>query len=142
MESNSTVKKLKTSAGNAVVGHPVHLQMPKGTVWSNNSCAYDCVFSIMHSIWSNNHVRHSELFRSINNNFLTFLAEKFSQHQRDVVDLEDIRDDLRRLLANEFPITFPWGEYVGIDIGFHTIFKTPNVVLSSVHMCPNGHAVQ
>jgi hypothetical protein len=20
------------------------LQMPQGTVWSNNSCAYDCVF--------------------------------------------------------------------------------------------------
>jgi hypothetical protein len=75
-------------------------------------------------------------------NVLEFLADKFSQHQRGVIDLEDIRDDLHCLLATEFPAIFHWGEYVGIDIIFHAIFKTPQVVLTSVHMCPNGHAVQ
>jgi hypothetical protein len=44
IESNSTIEKTKRSGDNVMVRHPVHLQMPQGTVWSNNSCAYDCVF--------------------------------------------------------------------------------------------------
>jgi hypothetical protein len=109
MESSSTAKKMKRSADNTVVRHPAHLQMPLGMVWSNNSCAYDCVLSIMHTIWSHDSVRHSDLFRSVDNNFLIFLADKFNQLQKGVIDLEDIRDDWRHLLTTQFPTIFRWG---------------------------------
>jgi hypothetical protein len=57
--------------------------MPPGTTWSNNSCAYDATIVILHSIWLENPEHYTELLRSLSNQYLTPLLQRFSDHKHD-----------------------------------------------------------
>ena len=113
--------------------------MPSGTIWSNNSCAYDAVVTLPYSIWADPYVPMGGQFSEITNIFFTALLQKFNNYHNSCGSLENARDDLRRELMAYTPNDFTWGAYVGIDNVFHNILQTTHPVLHSIRRCPNGH---
>lgn len=116
--------------------------MPPGTTWSNNSCAYDATIVILHSIWLENPEHCTEMLRSLRNQYLTPLLQRFSDHKHNTCSLENARDEMRRQLMTAEPNLFPWGEYVGLDSVMYHILKAPQPILKSIRGCPYGHKAQ
>jgi len=72
--------------------HPViGSQGPCGMLWDsiNFSCAYDSLFTILHSIWSND-PRHWNNFFQNANQYLSVLSNGFDKHLHERVTLEDV----------------------------------------------------
>jgi hypothetical protein len=132
-------KKLKT---NHITDSSVHGSvMPKGTRWSNNSCAYDPTVSILYSIWLDDPAAHSEAFEMLNNRFLGLLARSFRLHLEGEYTLEEVRDYLRRSLQRFDPARFAWGMYTSVHSVVDNILMTEFPVLTSKLICPSGHLV-
>jgi hypothetical protein len=133
----SPVKKLK-SQDHVTNVNSRNLLMPLGTIWSNNSCAYDCIITILHSIWLTDTAR----LRGLQNDILNRVVASFTEHQDGLCSLEDSRDSMRQQLMTLAPNSFPWGAYVAVDSIFDQLLETSGDVLSSERICPQGHAVQ
>ena len=52
---------------------------PRGLQWSNNSCTFDAVLSILYNIWQDNAAERTVQFKDINNEYLGQIADGFSQ---------------------------------------------------------------
>ena len=55
-----------------------HYLIPQGMIWSNNSCAYNSIFTILFSIWCNNKNLWNYNFHEINNPFTIALSLGFN----------------------------------------------------------------
>ncbi|KAF8237885.1 hypothetical protein L208DRAFT_1014830, partial [Tricholoma matsutake] len=53
------------------------ISSPQGSQWSNNSCAFDAVMSILYNIWQDNARNQTVQFKNINNEFLGQISESF-----------------------------------------------------------------
>jgi hypothetical protein len=125
-------KKLKTnhiSDSSSVSGSI----MPKGICWSNNSCAYDPIVSILYNIWLDNPVEQSEAFELLNNRFLGLLAGSFRQHLEGAYTLEEVRDYLRRSLQRFDPVRFAWGIYTSVHSVLDNILMTEFPIRKMAH---------
>ena len=99
---------------------------PKGFIWDseNYSCAYDALFTILYCIWIENPLEWTQRLSSINE-ILSNLVLGFEQEYRKQITLENIRDNIRHVLHNEYPDLFPYN-YIGTDI-----YDLANIVLKS-----------
>jgi hypothetical protein len=95
-----------------------------GTVWSENSCAYDCIISILYNTWLDDHENTSERWRSMNNDTLTALVDKFEACHAGSCSLESCRDQLRHVLCNRMPNLFVWGRYISLEAILYQLLHT------------------
>jgi hypothetical protein len=116
--------------------------MPHGTIWSENSCAYDSVVTILYSIWSRDVVNETVRLQSLRYAILNKVVASFTEHQLHHCSLEDSRDSIRQQLMAKAPNSFPWGAYIGIDAVFEQLLQTPHAILTSERICKQGHNVQ
>jgi hypothetical protein len=102
---NSTVtyqiKKAKCEDPNIGHNDPRFSTMPSGTIWSNNSCVYDAVVTLLYSIWADPYVPIGGQFSEITNMLFTTLLQKFNSYHNSCGLLENARDDLRRDLSTK-----------------------------------------
>ena len=85
MSSETTMKccvpKILNKAGsNTTTEHRTSIVgSPRGLQWSNNSCAFDAVLSILYNIWQDNVTERTAQFKDINDEYLGQIADNFSQ---------------------------------------------------------------
>jgi hypothetical protein len=127
----------------------LRLDVPLGTRWSNNSCAYDAVFVILFNIWRENPIASSTSWRTLESELLDLLITSFETHDSfpaslsgtsQHFSLEEIRDFMRRRLAR-ISTEFIFGRYTSVQCIIERFFKTRYPVTISDLMCPNGHVV-
>ena len=134
------------TSGSTITSDPVlRLDLPLGTSWLNNSCAYDAVFVVLYNIWRENPISTSNSWHTLQSELIDLLITSFETHvsfpgtsQR--FSLEEIRDFLRRRLAR-ISTEFTFGRYTSVHSIIERFFKTSNPVTISELMCPNGHVV-
>ena len=117
---------------------PVHTNCsPMGLVWDkvNFSCAYDALFTILHSIWYENPVYWGNVFQDANQ-YLSSLSIGFDMHLNERISMEDARDDVRQLLHENDPLMFPTGaEYASaVDLA-NTVCSLSTPVSTSEYEC-------
>ena len=117
---------------------------PRGLQWSNNSCAYDAILSVLYNIWQDNPSVRTFQFKEINEEFLGKMVDGFLQTTETrlwgtAYTLEEVRDFMRRSLQRADPAAFPWGRYAGIQCILDYLLGTGRSVTSSLMRCPNDH---
>ena len=126
----------QASAGDSIISiqHP----QPVGMKWSENSCAYDSVFTILFNIWQRDHQWWSLVLEQLGNGFCTLFIEEFERYRRKEMSLEAGRDIICRELGkvNRF---LHFGEYTSIEQVCHTIFSTSEVVYEVYYQRPSHH---
>jgi hypothetical protein len=111
---------------------------PVGTAWSQNSCAYDAVLCIMHSIWSSNKGVFTDIFRNLND-ILGNLALSFIKHASGAKTLESARDDTRHQLCRIAPSQFAWGAFTSVASLVDYLLTMPTTAIQNDYICNNGH---
>jgi hypothetical protein len=134
------VKKLK-SHHTSMDMQLINMPMPLGTMWQDNSCAYDSVVTLLYFVWSINPIIESDRFKSLGNKILDTLVNSFSTHQLCTWSLEASRDTMRQQLITVAPNAFPWGGYVTVESVYEYLFQTPLCILTSERICRQGHNV-
>ena len=71
----------------AVANYPV----PVGMAWSQNSCAYDSVFTILFAVWCNNKYLWNRKFDKTGNIYSILLANQFLKYDGKQISLENAR---------------------------------------------------
>ena len=114
--------------------------MPVGTIWSENSCAYDAIIVILHSIWYMYEHREiiSERLNHLHNEYLSHLLLKFAENDNGNTSLDVIRDDLRHKLCQDKLNQFALGAYIGVDSVFHNLLQSHNPLIRSYRHCSNN----
>jgi hypothetical protein len=124
------------------MGSNQHMDMcsltPVGTKWHQNSCAYDAVLCILHSIWSSEKNIYTGIFGDFNA-VLRQLAQNFCNHASGATTLESARDDARRHLHRLSPVHFSWGQFTSVTVLLEYLLSMPTPVIQSDFVCVNGH---
>jgi PIF1-like helicase len=116
--------------------------VPIGLQWSENSCAYDSVFIILHRIWASDPDQWVRIFNSMNTELLGSLATDFSAHATGSLSLEASRDRLRLKLQHLRNNDFRWGCFTSLSAVLSAVLTTPFTVTVSEYVCPHNHAHQ
>ena len=120
--------------------HAGHYEAPIGCRWSQNSCAYDSFFTPLFVLWCSNREYWARSISGMGNAVADLLLEGFSLYERGEASLEDVRDDVRRLIARSRNGA-AFGCYTSIeDVCNHTL-STNTVISERYYVCPNGHHV-
>ena len=121
-----------------------HYLIPQGMIWSwsNNSCAYDSIFTILFSIWCNNKDLWNYNFHRMNNLFIIVLSNGFNEVDNNIKTLETIRDDVQRNLHEYFPQTMAFGHFTSVENIFAPFLETTYQVQSVEYRCCNSHVCQ
>jgi hypothetical protein len=106
--------------------------------WSQNSCAYDSVFTILFAIWCNDKDTWNKNFHETGNEFSILLADQFSKYDKKQISLEKARDKVRKELAKAFS-HLKFGSYASIEHIFDAMFTTDEVIYEICRRCPSGH---
>jgi hypothetical protein len=136
-------KKAKTSHNIAHMAYgsaTFQISPPTGLIWSNNSCAYDSVFTILYSFWRNNPTHWKQFFHSINCNLLEEICNGFNDHSYNQTSLESVRDTFRMGLDDLHLAGLCWGRYTSVVRLLEYMFKAPTEMVSSQLTCREGHS--
>jgi hypothetical protein len=136
---NKTNSKGKNNADS--VDMDVLSLTPVGTTWHQNSCAYDALLCIMHSIWSSNKNAYTDIFRNMND-ILGNLALNFTNHASGTKTLESTRDDTRRYLNQLAPTHFKWGHFTSLPILVEYLLTMPTATIQNDFICKNMHLLR
>ena len=109
--------------------------IPLGTIWHQNSCAYDAILCIVHAIWTSNENQYTQIFNSTNNEILNNLALNFKKHMSGLKTLESTRDDMRRFLHHLAPRYFAWGKYTAVCHIIKYMFTLPTDTMVYKYKC-------
>jgi hypothetical protein len=133
----TTAKKMKTThyADDSSAIAVLELRGPR---WSDNSCAYDSVLSVLYTICLSD-PEQTGSYNKLGNIVLNALIDKCAEHIDRRCSLEDVRDFLRQTLQREWPTEFPAGTYVSVHSVFDRLLSTRRAILSSALFCPNDH---
>ena len=98
-------KKTKHKIGrpsyvNSLLSHAGHYETPIGCQWSQNSCAYDSVFTPIFVLCCGNRDYWAQVIRGMGNAVADLLVEGFSFYERGDTSLKDVCDDARQLVAH------------------------------------------
>ena len=114
---------------------------PIGMHWSQNSCAYDSIFTPIYVLWCAYRDTWSEEIRRTGSTTAVQLVEGFIRFELGQGSLEDARDKVRRALART-QRGCAYGSYTSIDNVCSAWFKTNEVVFERFYRCPNEHYVR
>jgi uncharacterized protein DUF6570/helitron helicase-like protein/PIF1-like helicase len=127
-----------TTAASAVAPSTVTYIVPVGMVWSQNSCAYDSIFTIIFAIWCNDKDKWNRYFYETGNKFSILLADQFSKYDIKLISLEKARDKVRKELSKVFP-NLKFGSYTSLEYIFDAMFTTDEVIYETRCRCPSNH---
>ena len=65
---------------------------PTGMAWSQNSCAYDSIFTILFNIWRRDTKKWGTIFTRLGNEFCILLVNGFTKFDQNEISLETARD--------------------------------------------------
>ena len=111
---------------------------PIGMVWSQNSCAYDSIFTILFNVWCHDMKKWGTIFTQLGNEFCILLVNEFTKYVRNEISLEAARDTVRRELdkTSEY---MRFGSYTSIEEVCETIFTTHKAIYNTYYQCPDNH---
>ncbi|KAJ3912530.1 hypothetical protein F5877DRAFT_53932, partial [Lentinula edodes] len=112
-----------------------HQDAPLGMVWSNNSCAFDAVLTILRLIWVESKYNGDDF------TLLPKVMEGFQEHQLGLQSLESVRDNLRLLLQRLNPREFTFGAFCSVGALLEELLKLKSHLpfMSSKLKCDLGH---
>ena len=124
--------------GTFLWSHAMHYEAPIGCRWSQNSCAYDVVFTSMFVLWCSDRPYWTENLKGMGNTVADLLLRGFSRYEKGEASLEDARDNARRLIARSAN-GLPFGHNTSIENVSVHLFTTNKVMFERYYVCPNGH---
>jgi hypothetical protein len=130
-------KKVRLSSNSIESGN--HYLVPRGMIWSNNSCAYDSIFTVLFSIWSGNKNMWHYNFQEMDNPFIKALTDGFNDIDNNRKTLETVRDGVRRFLHLYFPQTMGFGNFTSVENILAALFETVYEVQSIIYTCRHNH---
>ena len=144
--SGRPIKKIKHLENNHSESAPLaahncthHVYYPPiGMVWSENSCAYDSVFTILFNIWCRDMDKWGTIFTRLGNEFCILLVNEFSKYVRKEISLEAARDTVRKEL-HKISERMRFGCYTSIDDVCEAIFTTHDAIYRTYYQCPDNH---
>lgn len=136
MEPNSKRRRYENIADQ--VNNAMRHARPVGMKWSENSCAYDSVFTILFNIWQHDHQRWNFVFEQLGNEFCALFAQEFEGYHRKETSLEAGRDIIRRELG-KVDRFLHFREYTSIEQVCQAVFSTSEVVYEAYYQCPSRH---
>jgi hypothetical protein len=144
--SGRPIKKIKRLENNSapLAGHNYAHRVyspnypPVGMVWSQNSCAYDSIFTILFNIWCRDMDDWRSIFTRLGNEFCILLVSEFTKYVRKEISLENARDTVRKELdkTSEY---MRFGAYTSIEEVCETIFTTHDAIYRTYYQCPDNH---
>jgi hypothetical protein len=117
------------------------ISTPIGTTWSENSCAYDSVISILHAVWMSDPTKWTTAFGDISIDLLGKLALGFVKHTKGMTTLEAVRDTLRRQMNALQRPGLKWGELTSLSLLLEELLTTTNEIMKIQLKCLQGHPI-
>ena len=138
-----TARKQK-SGRFSLLNQAAHYEVPRpraiGCRWSRNSCAYDVLFTSVFVLWCSNRQYWTENLKEMGNSMADTLVRGFSSYEKGETSLEDVRDNVRLLIARSTNGR-PFGHNTSIEnVGVH-LLSTNKDLFERYYICPNGHHV-
>ena len=113
---------------------------PIGMRWSQNSCAYDSIFTPIYALWCAYGDIWTEEIQRTGSVAAVQLIEGFICFEEGRGSLEDARDKVRRTLARTQQ-GCAYGSYTSLDNVCGAWFKTSKVIFERFYQCPDGHRI-
>ena len=114
-----------------------HNSVPEGFAWSDNSCAYDSVLTILFSIWSSDNPQH-EAFSGMTSNAARTLQQIFD-NITDNQEFEKHRDMFRHALEITDSQNHRFCEIGSVSSLLHHLLVTENENTRIHNRCSNNH---
>ena len=111
---------------------------PMGLAWDQNSCAYDSILCIIHSLWLFNKPVWNGWLSQLNNIHLKKLCLDFEKVDLNIKTLSSTRDRLRHQLQKISNEMFPWGGFKAIEDILSYILETNSITFDSIFTCPHS----
>src|SRR6266540_3266875 len=112
--------------------------VPNGFAWSDNSCAYDSVLTILFSIWASDDQQSGELFSGIKSNLAKMLHKTFQNIANDD-GFEKHRDIFRHALESIDPRNHKFGELAAVESLLDHLLATEHETTRIHNICSNNH---
>ncbi|KAF8800466.1 hypothetical protein BYT27DRAFT_7313647 [Phlegmacium glaucopus] len=132
-----TQKKKKDVVAALSPSTPQYLS-PKGMRWSNNSCAYDSLFTPLFALWCSDRQGWKERFNVMDNTIALQLIDGFFEHEQAGISLEDARDCVRWSMSQSHHRS-RFGHFTSIERVCEELFTTSYPVREVYYQCPNDH---
>jgi hypothetical protein len=137
-------KKMRLLAGNRSASLACHnynccdFYPPIGMIWSQNSCAYDSIFTILFNIWCHDMDNWGTIFTRFGNEFCILLFCQFTKYVRNETSLEVARDMVRKELDKTSQY-MRFGSYTSIEEICEAMFTTRDAIYRTYYRCPDNH---
>ena len=131
-------KKQKLNQSSTVLPHAGSYQAPIGCRWSQNSCAYDALFTPVFTVWRSNRENWTQNIMGMGNAVADLLLQGFSCYEMGEASLEKARDDVRLFIAQSRNSP-PFGHFTSIENVCMHLLSTNMVVSEKYCVCTNGH---
>ena len=137
----SNKQKIVSLPGTSSVLNGRHYTAPIGMRWSENSCAYDSVFTPIYTQWCADRDLLTEFIRRTGSPEANLLLDGFIRYEAGQGSLEVARDAVRRYMARspDGPI---FGVYTSIWEVCNALLRMNEIVWEKFYRCPNGHNVR
>jgi hypothetical protein len=123
------------------------MNVPYGTQWENNSCAYDAIFTLLFNVWREDPASIQASWRELQSDMLNELLDSFRSHESIPAEhsearytLDHIREYMRHPLAR-LSGNSVFGEYTSVDSVLDHLLTLASVITRLVRFCPRGHDV-
>ena len=145
-KTQSTSKKVKFHHNATDTSASVQLNIPLGTQWQNNSCAYDAMITILFNMWSDpgpglatTSLEDTQciMFDALIKSFHTHVSHQVESGTL-AFSLEQIRELLRLRLAR-MSQEFTFGSYASVQSLADFLFSTQEIITTSLTFCSGGH---
>ena len=113
--------------------------VPKGFTWSDNSCAYDSVLTVLFSIWVSDNSQH-EAFADMISNSARSMKQAFG-NIADSQKYEKHRDAFRHDLESIDPQNHMFGEVASVESLLNHLLATEYETTRFHNRCSNNHTV-
>ena len=141
--STHQANRQKLQGQHNILAGRIYATAPIGMRWSQNSCAYDSIFTPIYyalSRWCAYGDTWTEEIQRTGSTTAVQLIEGFIRFKEGLGSLEDARDKVRQTLARTHR-GCAYGSYTSMDTVCSAWFKTSKVVLERFYQCPYGHRV-
>jgi hypothetical protein len=115
----------------------IHYTAPIGMRWSQNSCAYDSVFTPIYVQWCADR-NLQEYIRIKGSAAANLLFDGFIRYEAGQGSLESARDAVRRYMASSQNDAV-FGAYASIWEVCNVLLNMNELIWEKFYVCPNGH---
>jgi hypothetical protein len=115
--------------------------MPEGTHWSNNSCAYDAIITMLFNTWKEHMYTNNITWTEINNEVMSELLQGFNDYanrpvtlEQHHLSLEEVHNSMQRNLGY-LSDQFQFGSFTSISSVLKHVLKCNRPITSWVRRC-------